>query len=164
MGKNNNNLVNESVENIFQTKFYIRKSMDYQKLLPLFKDVGLEVELDDPNPKGLLTCFEVVDKKTDEIIGASSIINNNGIYQVKTLAVTKEYQGRGIGRYLMDEMVRELRKLGAKKVILNVKEPGFYERVGFTESPMDTKDIEYDCGDCEHFNRDCFPKIMERKI
>ena len=164
MEKNNNNLVNESMENLFHTKFYIRKSMDYQKLLPLFKDAGLEVELDDPNPKGLLTCFEVVDKKTDEIIGASSIINNNGIYQVKTLAVTKEYQGRGIGRYLMDKMVHELRELGAKKVILNAKEPGFYEKVGFTESPMDTKDIEYDCSDCEHFNRDCFPKIMERGI
>ena len=89
--------------------------MDYQKLLPLFKDAGLEVELDDPNPKGLLTCFEVIDKRTDEIIGASSIINNNGIYQVKTLVVTKEYQGRGIGRYLMDEMVDELREWGAKK-------------------------------------------------
>lgn len=150
--------------NSLHNKFYIRKSMDYQKLLPLFKDAGLEVELDDPNPKGLLSCFEVIDKRTDKIIGASSIINNNGIYQVKTLAVTKDYQGRGIGRYLMNEMVYELRKLGAKKVILNAKEPGFYERVGFTKSPMDTKDIEYDCSDCEHFNRDCSPKIMERKI
>lgn len=164
MGKNNNNLVNENMENLFHTKFYIRKSMDYQKLLPLFKEAGLEVELNEPDPKGLLTCFEVIDKRTDEIIGASSIINNNGIYQVKTLAVTKEYQGRGIGRYLMDKMVHELRKLGAKKVILNAKEPGFYERVGFTESPIDTKDIEYDCGDCEYFNRDCFPRIMEREI
>ena len=164
MEKNNNNLVNEIMENLFHTKFYIRKSMDYQKLLPLFKDAGLEVELDDPNPRGLLTCFEVVDKKTDEIIGASSIINNNGIYQVKTLAITKEYQGGEIGRYLMDKMVDELREWGANKVILNAKEPGFYEKVGFIESPMDTKDIEYDCCDCEHFNRDCFPKIMARKI
>lgn len=164
MGKNNNNLVNESMENLFHTKFHIRKSMNYQKLLPLFKDAGLEVELDDPNPKGLLICFEVLDKRTDKTIGASSIINNNGIYQVKTLAVTKEYQGRGIGRHLMDKMVHELRRLDAKKVILNAKEPGFYERVGFTESLIDTMNIEYDCSDCEHFNRDCFPKIMERKI
>ena len=64
----------------------------------------------------------------------------------------------------MDKMVHELRKLGAKKVILNAKEPAFYERVGFTEAAMDTKDIEYDCWDCEHFNMDCFPKTMERKI
>lgn len=164
MEKNNNNLVNESMENLFHTKFYIRKSMDYQKLLPLFKDSGLEVELDESAPRGLLMCFEVIDKKTDEIIGASSIINNNGIYQVKTLAITKEYQGGEIGRYLMDKMVDELREWGANKVILNAKEPGFYEKVGFTKSSIDSEEIEYDCGDCEHFNRDCFPKIMERKI
>lgn len=152
------------MENLFHTKFYIRKSMDYQKLLPLFKDAGLGVELDDPNAKGLLTCFEVLDKRTDEINGASSIINNNGIYQVKTLAVTKEYKGRGIDRYLIDEMFHGLIKLGANKVILNAKELGFYERIGFTKSSIDSEEIEYDCSDCEYFNRDCFPKIMERKI
>lgn len=145
-------------------EFFIRKSLNYQDLLPLFKEAGLEVELNEPDPKGLLMCFEVIEKNSNEIIGAASIIKNKNNYQIKTFVITKPYQGRGIGRYLMDEMVDELREWGAKKVFLVAKEPGFYERVGFTESPMDTKDIEYDCGDCEHFNRDCFPKLMEREI
>lgn len=145
-------------------EFFIRKSLNYQDLLPLFREAGLEVELDDPNPKGLLMCFEVIEKNSNEIIGAASIIKNKNNYQIKTFVITKPYQGRGIGRYLMDEMADELREWGAKKVILNAKEPGFYERVGFTESPIDKKDIEYDCGNCEYFNRECFPRIMERRI
>ncbi|MFR7350380.1 GNAT family N-acetyltransferase [Peptoniphilus sp.] len=145
-------------------EFFIRKSLNYKKLLPLFKEAGLDVELDEPDPKGLLMCFELFDKKSNEVVGASSIIRNKDIYQIKTFAISKPYQGRGVGRYLMDSMVDELREWGAKKVYLNAKEPDFYEKVGFVESDIDVKDIMYDCGECDHLNKSCFPKTMELSL
>lgn len=145
-------------------EFYIRKSLDYKKLLPLFKEAGLDVELDEQDPEGLLMCFEVVEKNSNEIIGASSIIKNKDTYQIKTFAISKPYQGRGVGRYLMDNMVDELREWGATKVYLNAKEPDFYEKVGFVESDIDVKNIRYDCGDCDHLNKSCFPKTMELSL
>lgn len=145
-------------------EFFIRKSLNYQELLPLFKEAGLEVELNEPDPKGLLMCFEVVEKNSNEIIGAASIINNKSNYQIKTFAITKPYQGRGIGRYLLEKMLDELREWGAKKVFLVAKEPAFYEKIGFIESSIDINEISYDCGECENLNRTCFPKIMELNI
>lgn len=145
-------------------EFFIRKSLNYQELLPLFKETGLEVELNEPDPKGLLMCFEVIEKNSNEIIGAASIINNKSNYQIKTFAITKPYQGRGIGRYLLEKMLDELREWGAKKVFLVAKEPAFYEKIGFIESSIDINEISYDCGECENLNRNCFPKIMELNI
>ncbi len=106
-------------------EFLIRKSLDYKKLLPLFKEAGLDV---------------------------------------KTFAISKPYQGRGVGKYLMDNMIDELREWGATKVYLNAKEPDFYEKVGFVESDIDVKNIRYDCGDCDHLNKSCFPKTMELSL
>lgn len=145
-------------------EFFIRKSLDYKKLLPLFKEAGLDVELDEQNPEGLLMCFELFDKKSNEVVGASSIIRNKDIYQIKTFAISKPYQGRGVEKYLMDNMIDELREWGATKVYLNAKEPDFYEKVGFVESDIDVKNIRYDCGDCDHLNKSCFPKTMELSL
>ena len=46
----------------------MKRTMDYYKLVPLFIKSGLEIHEEDPVPEGLVTCFELVDEETEELI------------------------------------------------------------------------------------------------
>lgn len=78
----------------------------------------------------------VTDQKTitDEMFEDSSIHNREGMYQsIFGLDVRPEYQGRGIGRLLMDHMIHQAQKQGRKGVILTCKQGliPFYESFGY---------------------------------
>lgn len=57
---------------------------------------------------------------------------------IHTLAVTKEYQGRGLGQKLLDHLTEKSREIGASSILLEVRdgnEPAraLYAKNGFTE-------------------------------
>ena len=49
-------------------------TMDYASLVDLFVRAGLEISPDEPEPEGLLTCFELIDEVTGRRIGAAGIV------------------------------------------------------------------------------------------
>jgi len=69
------------------------------------------------------------DKK---IIGCAAMhISWEDLAEVKSLAVVKNKQGKGIGKELVLACLKEAKELGAKKVFTLTYKPEFFKRFGF---------------------------------
>ena len=71
------------------------------------------------------------------ILGASMLFHYGRTFEINDLAVSPEYQGRGIASLLLDRMVADLREQGIKAFhLITAAEgtlPAFYERHGFAK-------------------------------
>lgn len=80
----------------------------------------------------------------NEVIGTARIIGDEGlIYYIQDVIVLPEYQNQGIGKTLMDRIMRYLEehkkgRLGIGLMAAKGKE-GFYRKYGFVERPNETQ-------------------------
>lgn len=67
-----------------------------------------------------------------KVIGCCALhILWDNLAEVKSLAVDSSYQGKGIGRLLVNTCLDEARELGIRKVFALTFKPGFFEKLGF---------------------------------
>lgn len=73
--------------------------------------------------------------------------------EIRTLAVGKEFQGRGDGAALVEACLQEARSLGVRRVFTLTYAPEFFKRMGFTEVDKATlpNKIWADCIHCQYF-------------
>ncbi|MCW5906712.1 MAG: GNAT family N-acetyltransferase [Chitinophagales bacterium] len=97
--------------------------------------------LDNPTSEIIAHNGEIFFAKTDnEIIGTCAIRQNTpGTYELLKMAVTEEYQSRGVGRMLTQEAIAYAKKKKAKTIELDTSRKlnsamSLYERLGFTIS------------------------------
>lgn len=142
----------------------INRTMDYYKLVPLFIKSGLEIHEEDPVPEGLVTCFEMLNEETGELVGASGLVHYKGIYIVRCIAVDEKYRGYGYGRALVEIVIEEAKKLGAKEAWLTGKIPRFYEKFGFEVVDRSVAPRISNCQECKQFHNGCESEIMRIKF
>ncbi|MGI5916021.1 MAG: N-acetyltransferase [Anaerolineae bacterium] len=84
--------------------------------------------------------------------GALHIVWDN-IGEVRSLAVSSDWQGRGIGRRIVQELLDEAVELGLPKAFALTYQQAFFERMGFSVVPRETlpHKIWGDCLDCPRF-------------
>lgn len=70
--------------------------------------------------------------------------------EVQSLAVDKNYFGKGLGRWLVKNCVEQARNLGIKKVFTLTMEPIFFEKIGFKRVDKKTLPMKVwsDCARC----------------
>ena len=86
----------------------------------------------------------------DQLVGTAAMEIHGPQGLLRSVAVTPERQGMGIGRQLVEMVEREAREKGLKElVLLTMTAPGFFERLGFTavercsvEGPV-TQSVEF---------------------
>lgn len=150
-----------SAGNDEKSRYKIIKSMNYDDMIPMFIEAGLEMQPDEPAPDGLLACFEMIEKETGRRIGGASLAKMYGEYVLKTVAIEKAYQGKGLGRVLVEHVMEEAKEWDAKRLILAAKVPEFYQKLGFEIiSREDTPPIS-DCLTCPRFQNECDSEMME---
>jgi len=73
-----------------------------------------------------------------------------GLFEVRSLAVHPEHQGRGIGSWLTRAAVEHARGLAATSVFVLTYRPGLFERQGFVRVPKDMfpQKVWDDCAKC----------------
>jgi amino-acid N-acetyltransferase len=73
--------------------------------------------------------------------------------EVRSVAVLKEYQGKGIGKSLVVSCLKEARTLGIKRVFALTYNPEFFIEIGFNEIDKNTlpQKIWGDCLKCPKF-------------
>ena len=87
-----------------------------------------------------------------KIVGSAGLMKEEeGVYELVKMAVTKGYRGQGIARLLIERCLYKAREIGAKKVTLFSNHQlqtaiGLYEKYGFlhtavVNSPMETADV-----------------------
>ena len=87
----------------------------------------------------------------DDIAGCCALqVIWKDLAEIKSLAVSKDFAGRGVGRALVEEVVKEAHKLGAEKVFTLTMEPEFFKKVGFVQVEMSTLPMKVwsDCAKC----------------
>jgi len=104
------------------------------------------------------------DKK--KVIGCCALhISWDDLVEIKSLAVKKEKQGRGIGRKLVSACLAEAGDMGAKKVFVLTYKPEFFRKFGFKrvkQSQLPHK-IWAECINCPKFP-DCQEIAMIKEL
>jgi amino-acid N-acetyltransferase len=97
--------------------------------------------------------FFVCDNK-GEIIGTSALhILWENLAEIRSLAVSKECQDKGIGKRLLERCLKEAKALGVKRVFALTYNPVFFRKFGFKEIDKNTlpQKIWGDCLKCPKF-------------
>lgn len=138
----------------------IIRSMEFEKLIELFERSGLEIHQGTPTPEGLITCFELIEKESAKLLGASGICFQEGAYVLRCVAVEEAYRGKGYGKLLVDVAMEEARRHGAEQIWLTAKVPLFYEKFGYVTVPREKAPIKTTCGSCEQYHNGCESEVM----
>lgn len=144
-------------------EYQVILSDHYKEMIPMFIEEGLEIEPDSEVPEGLLTCLEVKDTETGQRLGGASLVYDKDVFILKTVAVKKEFQGRGLGRLLVQRAEAEARKRGAQCLYLNAKVPEFYKKLGFEIIRRDDAPDISDCQNCHRYHNGCESEIMKKE-
>ena len=96
--------------NMRREDFKIIQSMNYEEMIPMFIEAGLEMDADEQRPEGLLTCYELIDNNTKKRVGGASLAYISGEYVIKTVAIKKTYQGSGLGTELVNVIIQDAKE------------------------------------------------------
>jgi amino-acid N-acetyltransferase len=73
-----------------------------------------------------------VAEEKNKIIGCSALhISWGDLAEIKSVAVRKQDQGRGVGRELIINCIEEAKGLGAKKIFVLTYRPDYFKKFGF---------------------------------
>lgn len=71
-------------------------------------------------------------EENKKIFGCCALhISWDNLAEIKSLAVKKERQNKGIGKTLVNACINEAKDLGAKKIFVLTYKPGFFMKYGF---------------------------------
>jgi amino-acid N-acetyltransferase len=97
----------------------------------------------------------ILAKDDEKIIGFGALhFHTDELGEVRSLMVNEAYQGKGIGRGIVEEMIREGKELDVKKIFTLTYVKGFFESLEFKEIPKETlpaHKIWADCIKCKYF-------------
>jgi amino-acid N-acetyltransferase len=69
-----------------------------------------------------------------KIVGCSAMhISWDDLAEIKSVAVAKSFQGKGIGKELVAACLEEAGLLGAKKIFVLTYKPGYFKKFGFKQ-------------------------------
>ncbi len=95
-----------------------------------------------------------VDEETGEVIGCCGLhIVWENLAEIRSLAVLKSQQRKGIGRKLVETCIEEARELGIGRLFTLTYEVAFFESLGFrmADKNMFPQKVWADCLHCPKF-------------
>ncbi|MED4206891.1 N-acetyltransferase [Neobacillus mesonae] len=110
-----------------------------------------------------LQCLHVM-KEKDEILGVAGLhVLGQDLAEVRSLVVAPHHSGKGIGRQLVEQMMKEAEKLQISRVISLTYETEFFKKCGFEIVSRDSlpEKVWIDCMTCPKF--DCCDEVAMMK-
>ena len=98
--------------------------------------------------------FRVYTDADNNLLGVCALqITWDNLAEVRSLAVKKEFQGKGIGAELVRNCLDEAEKYGIERIFTLTYQPGFFQKLGFKQ--IDKKELPHkiwsDCIHCHKF-------------
>ena len=111
---------------------------EYQRLREAVGWDSVDAEATETGLRNALFSVCVIHK--DEIIGCGRVVGDGGIYfYIQDIIVLPEFQGRGLGRCIMDVVMGHLTSHAHPNAFIGLMAAkgvaGFYEKYGFAERP-----------------------------
>lgn len=101
-----------------------------------------------------LQCLYVV-KEDNKVVGVAGVhVLGRDLAEVRSLVVHPDYQGKGIGRILVDHIIKESPKLGVERLISLTYQVEFFKKLGFQMAVRDDlpEKVWTDCVNCPKIN------------
>ncbi len=94
-------------------------------------------------------------KEDGNIVGFVALhIHSPTLAEVRSLIVKENQRGKGVGKALVQETIKEAKELGIKDLFTLTYQKEFFEHLGFNEIPKESlpeHKIWADCIKCKHF-------------
>jgi amino-acid N-acetyltransferase len=132
----------------------LREIIDIQSVLEPYVKEGIILRRDDDEVATNIRSYTLIysDKKP---VGVGALhIFSPFLGEIRSLGVNKEFQGKGIGRLLVETLLKEAKELGLKEVLVLTYKKEFFEKLGFIEIQKEAipdKKIWADCIKCKFF-------------
>jgi amino-acid N-acetyltransferase len=127
---------------------------DIQNIVEEYVKEGIILKRDDDEVAANIRSYVVAyDNKKPVGVGALHIFSPF-LGEIRSLAVRKEYQNKGIGKLIVNSLINEAKALGLKEVLTLTYQKEFFEKLGFVEIPKESipdKKIWADCIKCKFF-------------
>ena len=156
--------MNQEIE-VKLRRAYPRDAEEIREIVNTYASKGLML------PRSLSSIYESIrDFRViaggDRIMGCAALhVCWEDIAEIRSLVVAEEIRGRGWGRALVDDCLKEARGLRLPRVFTLTYTPEFFQRLGFTgiEKESLPQKIWKDCIHCPHFP-DCKEVALIREI
>ena len=142
-----------STEKLKIRKAKIGDARDIQSLINKFakRDLVLPRSLNEiyENLRDFFVC-----EMDGRIIGTAALhILWEDLAELRSITVSKEYQGMGIGKRLIKRALKEAKALGVKQVFVLTYTPEYFKKIGFTDIDKNSlpQKIWGDCLRCPKF-------------
>ena len=138
----------------------------------MHKLLGIFAEKKELLPRAISELYENlqqfhVAEDRGRLIGCCSLaVQWDNLAEVKALAVDPDYQGRGIGRKLLDACIKDAHLLGVTRVFALTMKDGFFTRLGFarvTKNNLPHK-VWTECVRCPYFPDTCVEIAMVKDL
>jgi len=144
-------------------KFRMQSTDEYERLVKFFVENELEFNGDEEVDTDIIKCWKVT-HTDDVLIGGCVLAQRQGKYIIDGIAVTKMFRKFGIGKILVDKVVKEIKARGGKELYLVARAPGFFKTLGFVTVRPEDAPVFFECGQCPQYQIKCFPEIMKLEI
>lgn len=144
-------------------KFTMKSTDEYDRLVKFFVENQLEFDGDEEVDTDIVKCWKVV-HGDDELIGGCVLALRQNKYIIDGIAVTKLFRKFGIGKIMMEKVVKEVKKLGGRELYLVARAPEFFRTLGFKTVKPEEAPLFFECAQCPQYQKNCHPEIMKMEI
>ena len=144
-------------------KFTMKSTDEYERLVKFFVENELEFDGDEEVDTDIIKCWKMV-HTDDVLIGGCVLAKRQGKYIVDGIAVTKLFRKFGLGKIMVDKMVKEVKNLGGHELFLVARAPEFFRTLGFERVEPEKAPLFFECAQCPQYQKNCHPEIMRLEI
>lgn len=110
--------------------------------------------------------FVVVSTSQGELLGCGALrLVWHNLAEVRSLAISEEAQGLGLGRRIVDELIKEAEQIGLARVFALTYQVEFFEKLGFgvvEDKSVFPQKVWLDCNHCP--KQSCCDEIAVMRI
>jgi amino-acid N-acetyltransferase len=130
---------------------------DVPRMMPLLNEYAKQAEI---LPRMEAEVYQsirdwVVAEADGKIVGMGSLLIMWGdLAEIRSLVIDPAYQGYGIGRAIVAQLLDEARALGLPRVFALTRKPGFFLKTGFQLTRIEhlPRKVQKDCVFCPKFH------------
>jgi amino-acid N-acetyltransferase len=132
----------------------LRDIPSMQKIVKKEIKEGIILKRDDDEVATNIRSY-ILSQFNKEIVGYGALhIHSPELGEIRSLVTKNSYRGKGVGKRVVKELLKEAKEMGLKKVLVLTYLPNFFVKLGFKEIQKESipeHKIWADCIKCIHF-------------
>ena len=140
---------------------------DYQELVSFFIINGLEFSEEDKTetvPTDIVKLWRAIDTDSGKLVGGCVLAKREGEFICDGIAADPGVRGQRVGEKLLYMMEDEARSLGADRIYLVARAPGFFAKYNYIPVSRENAPEFFECFSCPQYGVSCHPEVMRHSL